>query len=104
MTMSVDNPARKRFNLVDAIILIAAIAAGFALGRMVAPSGEESRLTRDSVAAYAVSLALTWAVAILALNLSRYRTTPRDLACRPGFSAVAAILIDRASDILYYAV
>ena len=100
-----DAQKAKRFSLIDAIVLVAATAAGFAVGRAVHPIDRGyGGFTRDAVADYAVSLSLMWALAVLALNLTRYRATRRELACRPGFTAVVGIVIERLADLLYYAV
>jgi hypothetical protein len=95
----------KRLNLIDAVVLVAATATGLALGRAVA----SWRVTPIEpinvvVADYAVSMALMWTLAILSLNLTRHLTTRRELACRPGFSAAVAIVVVRASDVIYYAI
>jgi hypothetical protein len=95
----------KRPNLIDAVVLVAATAIGFAPGRALTPSqlsGAES--IHDVVANYTVSIALIWTLAILALNLTRYRTTPRDLAARPGFTASIAVVVERTSAAIYWAV
>jgi len=42
-------------------------------------------------------VALMWSLAILALNLTHHYTTRRELACRPGFSALVAVIVERAS-------
>jgi hypothetical protein len=102
----VQPPTTKRLNLIDAMVLVAATATGFALGRMVVSEAYGGRVhfINDLVAVYAISVALTWSLAILALNLTRYLATRRELACRPGFSAVVAIVIERASETIYYAI
>ncbi len=127
-----DNPNQKRFNLIDAIVLVAATAVGLALGREVSRwdsaywnssaivavglaigrevsrsmqarsmQGPGTPLPGDIIQNWVVSVALTWSIAILALNLTRYRTTRRELACRPGFTAVVAICVDRVFDFFY---
>ena len=92
----------KRFNLLDVLVLVAATATGLALGRTVV--GEGRATAHDAVANYAVAVALLWAVALFALNLTRYRAPRRDLACRPGSSAEVAIIVDRLADMVYYAI
>jgi hypothetical protein len=101
----VDTQTKKRFNLIDAMVLVAATAAGFALGRALTPQQRSSFETvNEAVANYVVSVALMWTLAILALNFTRYRTTIRDLACRPGFTALVAIVVDWFSETIHWAI
>ncbi len=58
----------------------------------------------DAMADGAVSVALSWTLAILLLNLTRYRATHRELACQQGISAGVAIVVERAAELFDYAV
>ncbi len=98
-----DNPKQKRFSLIDAMVLVAATAVGLALGRTVCRQPEPGSHFLADLVEWGVSVALTWSIAILALNLTRYRTTRRELACRPGFTAVVTICIDRVLEFVFYA-
>jgi hypothetical protein len=74
------------------MVLVAATAAGLGLGRVLVGSREP---WMDIKVNYAVSVALLWTLALLALNFTRYRAPVRELACRPGFSAGIAIIVER---------
>lgn len=89
----------KRFNLIDAVVLVCAAGVGLALARET--TAWERAPARDAIANYAVSQALMWTLAILVLNVTRYRATRPELACRPGVSAGLAILIERFGNFLY---
>jgi len=91
-----------RFRLIDAAALVGATAAGLALGR--GGVAWERGTARDAAADYAVSLALAWTLAVLALNLTRYRAPRRELVCRPGFSAALAVAVERSAEFVYAAV
>jgi hypothetical protein len=94
--LRVEAKTPKRFSLIDAMVLVAATGIGLARGRSVAGSG----LTLQIIVEYVVSMATMWTLAILALNLTRYATTRRELACRPGFSALVAVVVVRAIEII----
>jgi hypothetical protein len=96
----VDDSIARRFNLIDAFVLIAATAGGLALGRAV--SEYETFKTRNAVVYYyAASVALAWTPALLALNLTRHRAPRRELACRPGFSVLVAVVVVLLADTLF---
>ena len=81
-------------NLIDGILLMAATAVGFALGRALTERRESNADTINIIVTnYAVSLAFMWTFTILGLNLTRYRATVRELSCRPGFTAMVAIVV-----------
>jgi hypothetical protein len=98
----VEAQATKRLNLIDAMVLVAATATGLALGRAVV-SEYKSEPGVDIVVDYTTSVALMWSLAILALNLTRYYTTRLELASRPGFSALVAVVVERTSNAISYA-
>jgi hypothetical protein len=82
-----------RFNVIDAMVLVAATAAGLAAGRDASVRWADGN--RERVMLYALAMAVMWTFAIFLLGLTRHRTELRGMACRPGFSAVVAVMVER---------
>jgi uncharacterized membrane protein YfcA len=88
----------KRIDLKDVLVLIAASVAGLALG---AHDGWAEPVTRERVMEHLLAMAVTWTYAIFVLSLTRYRTDLSRMACRPGFSAVVAVMTVWGMNIIY---
>jgi hypothetical protein len=92
----------KKLNLIDVMVLVAATATGMALGRATTHVSISS--VQSIVMSYSVCLATTWTLGILVLDLARYFTTRRELASRPGFSALVAVLLVQAGEVIQFAI
>jgi hypothetical protein len=89
---------RRRFSLIDAMILVAATAVGLAAYRAVRP---EVQLDFDSVVA-TTTLLTAWSWATVLLGLKRPRAAMRRLMSRPGHAAcVVASLVSLPTALLF---
>jgi hypothetical protein len=87
------SPTRK-FTLLDAMILIAATAAGLALVRSTPPYGRKLSWNESpAIVVIPVLFLGCWTVALLAIHLRRPRPLLRHLGRRPGFIAVSTASI-----------
>src|SRR4051794_36855413 len=81
-------PAR-RFTLADAMLLVAATAAGMAMARVLSPSSRP-RGAAPALDWYVLfGMLICWTVALLAVRLRRPRPRLRRLALQPGLIATA---------------
>src|SRR5262245_9568879 len=98
---TVDRTALRRFNIFDAVLLVAAIAVGLALCRvslvelLPPPAGRLSnssrfRYVRDSLY-YVPPVLVACTVGCLILRLRRPRPPLQQLADSPGTSAIIAV-------------
>jgi hypothetical protein len=97
-------PPRRTFTLLDAIVLVAATAAGFAWVR----SGwdfETFEGPKDWLGAVREMLApllMTWTVAVVVLRLFPPRPRLRRLALQPGAAACGSVILTFAMESLRY--
>jgi len=94
-------PARRRFTILDAMVMAAATAVGLAYFRALLPGGwwRASWVVSPALRALGIaedlywSLATPWMIAITALRLRRPRPSPRRLVRQPGVMACCAALM-----------
>ncbi len=106
----------RRFTLFNAMVLVAATAAGLAMTRLVAgfpqfnrtfssfpPTGvdEDVLYWIHHLAFWPVPVLTTWTLALLILSLPRHRPTLRRLARHPGTAAGLALLLSLIMITLY---